>query len=159
MFATVLLPGFAQAQKPMDLHGLRPGMLTREIILQSHSKIDTMMWGGLEGASMLSFKGALDIDSGEFRISVVGPTIRQVLFISRATDTTHARLAFERIHMRLEKLFGRAEKYVNDYHIYTWELPGQQMKLSTRDHALFYSIVLAEHETPGDTKTRTSGKR
>lgn len=142
-----LILGFAQP-KSIDLHGLRPGMLTREIILNAHAPIDTMLWGGTNGASMLRFRGQIQKDSGEFRLSVEGSAIKQILFVSQTRDTAKTRVAFDKMHATLTKLYGPAEEYHNTYHIWTWEKPGQQMKLSTMDRGLFYSISLVEHSAP-----------
>ena len=140
--ALVMLP--LLQPKQMELHGLKPGMLTREIILQAHAPIDTMMWGGADGASILHFHGSIEKDSGEFRISVKGPKIEQILFVSQSRDSARTRIAFDKMHATLTKLYGDAEQYHNIYHIWTWEKPGQQMKLSTMDKGLFYSITLVE---------------
>ena len=144
--ALMLLPPVQPKQ--IELHGLRPGMLTREIILQAHAPIDTMMWGGGNGASMLRFRGSIEKDSGEFRLSVLGPKIQQILFVSQTRDSTKTRVAFEKMQKAFAKRYGSAEEYHNSYHIWTWEYPGQQMKLSTMDRGLFYSITLVEHSDP-----------
>jgi hypothetical protein len=141
--ALVLLP--IMQQKEIELHGLKPGMLTREVILQAHAPLDTMIWGGAEGVSILHFHGAIEKDTGEFRITVKGPKIEQILFVSPTRDTAKTRIAYDKMHATLTKLYGDAEQYHNTYHIWTWEKPGQQMKLSTMDKGLFYSITLVEH--------------
>jgi hypothetical protein len=147
VFFGVIAVGFVQP-KSIEIHGLRPGMLTREIVLNAHAQLDTMMWGGANGASMIHFRGEFLKDSGEFRVSVEGPDVKQVLFVSQQRDTTKTRLAFDKMHAALAKLYGPAEEYHNSYHIWTWQKPGQQMKLSTMDRGQFYSIVLVEHGSP-----------
>ncbi|MDP4200592.1 MAG: hypothetical protein Q8922_09200 [Bacteroidota bacterium] len=138
---------FAQPGKPFELHGLRPGMLTREIILYSHAPLDTILWGGGDGASIISFKGECLHDSGEFRVSVEGPEVTQLLFVSKQRDSTHAQMAFNHTSAALDKLYGTPEKYHNVYRIMTWEGAGQQLKLSTKDGGLFYSLGLTARRT------------
>jgi hypothetical protein len=128
--------------KPMELHGLRPGMITREIVLYSHAPLDTIHWEGSTGANTISFKGACMKDSGEFRVSVEGSNITQVQFVSPRRDSAHTRQAFERMRLGLEKLYGRPEQYHNVYRILTWEANGEQLKLLTMDGGMFYSLGL-----------------
>jgi hypothetical protein len=134
--------------KQIELHGLKPGMLTREIILYSHAPIDTMMWGGSNGVSILRFHGSIEKDSGEFRITVNGTKIERVLFVSRTRDSAKTRVAFEKMQKALTKRYGNAEEYHNTYHMWTWDMPGQQLKLSTMDRGLMYTIMLVEHGSP-----------
>src|ERR1035437_1645521 len=108
-------------------------MLTREIILYSHAPLDTTLWGGSNGQSIISFKGVCLKDSGEFRVSVEASEITQVLFVSPSRDSARTQLAYERIRTELEKLYGQPEKYHNVYRILTWESHGQALKLSTKD--------------------------
>src|SRR4051812_40732268 len=56
----------AQLNPRFEMHGIRPGMLTREIILQSHAPLDTTLWGGADGASILQFYGSYMGDTGEY---------------------------------------------------------------------------------------------
>lgn len=152
-------PSIAQPAKQMELHGLRAGMLTREIILYAHAPLDTILWTGARESNIIGFKGEFLKDSGEFRVSVNGSEITQVMFLSPRRDSARTRVAFERMHVGLEKLYGQPEKYHNIYRIFTWEAPGQQLKLTTMDGGLFYSLALTamqplSHPVPDQLQPR-----
>src|SRR3954463_11874736 len=73
----------AQSSAPFEIHGIHPGMITREVVLHAHAPIDTMIWGGEDGASILAFKGEYLSDTGEFRVGTEGVNVSQVSFISK----------------------------------------------------------------------------
>ncbi len=146
MTATImLLPLLASAQspKPLDMHGLRPGMSTAEIFLFAHTPIDTLHWGGADGASVLAFKGIYLNDTGEFRLNVTGPDITRVSFIAKTRSADQNGAAYHRAIQKINKLLGNpAEDYHNKYRIVTWNAGAEQLVLTTADGGKFYSVAL-----------------
>ena len=137
----------AQVHKRFDLHGIRPGMLTREIILYSHAPIDTMLWGGADGGSMLSFKGEFLDDPGEFRIGIQGPDVTQITFVSKSRSAAENAKVLKKVIEKLRKLHGKPmQEYHNVYQIITWESPGEKFSVTTSDKGQFYSIALTNPE-------------
>lgn len=150
-FTFVALPTLANGQlhKRFDLHGVRPGMLTREVILNSHAPIDTMLWGGVDGASILSFKGDFLDDHGEFRVAVQGPEVSQVTFISKSRGAAENTKVLKKVIEKLRQLHGKpTQEYHNVYQIITWESPGEKFSLTTSDKGQFYSIALTNPNPP-----------
>ncbi len=139
----------AQLHKRFDLHGVRPGMLTREVILNSHAPLDTMVWGGFDGASILSFKGDFLEDNGEFRVAVQGPEVTQVSFISKKRSAADNAKVLGKVIEKLKKLHGKpTQEYHNVYQSVAWESPGEKFTLTSSDKGQFYSIALINPDPP-----------
>jgi len=150
---SILLPVASNAQKSFDIHGIHPGMITREVILQAHAPIDTMIWGGEEGASILAFKGEYLSDTGEFRVGTEGVNVSQVSFVSKQRKPESNDKAVQRMIVAITKLYGPpSQDYTNVYHIIQWDWAGLQLTLSTMEHGQFYSLALTKVQplsTPG----------
>ena len=133
----------AQTPKPFEMHGLRPGMLTREIILYSHAPLDTLLWGGEEGATVIGFKGRYFNDTGEFRVNVKGNEIVQVSFISIQRSVEQTEKAVTHEIAEIKKIAGAPEQdYHKVYRIITWSSGHEELKLTTADRGRFYNIAL-----------------
>ena len=149
----VLLPGLGRAQKKFEIHGLKPGMITREIILYSHAPIDTMIWGGEDEASIFKFEGEYLSDSGEFRVGTDGNNVTQITFIAKRRKVEANDKAVAKALAELTKLYGPpSQDYTNVYHIIRWEWGMQQISLTTAEHGQFYTVALTKLEplsTPG----------
>ncbi len=144
----MLLPCGAQAQKhPLEIHGLHPGMLTREIILHSHGPIDTLIWGSDQDASIFSFKGVFLKDSGEFRVATQGDDITQVTYIARERTVESNMKEFNKALAALKKYYGPPlEDYHNVYRIVTWASADDELKLTTADNGKFYSAAISKRK-------------
>jgi hypothetical protein len=142
----LLMPAVAatQSQRSMELHGLRPGMLTREIILHAQAPLDTSVWGGKNGQNTIEFKGEYLCDTGQIRVYVKGSAITQVTFIARQRATVDNMKAFNREMAEIKKLYGSSvQDYHNKYRIVSWESGGMQLNLTTADSGKFYSATLS----------------
>ena len=150
----MLLPFVAQAQSSSaDIHGLKPGMITREIILHSHAKLDTLAWNGPDGADQYGFSGSYLNDTGNFRINTDANSIVRVSFVSETRTVPQNGAAFHRALNDLTKEYGKPyEDYHNVYRIITWNVGKEQLTLTTTDGGKFYTVTLsAQHamSTPG----------
>jgi hypothetical protein len=153
LFLCFATTAHAQASAKFEIHGLRPGMIAREIVLHSHAPIDTMLWGGEDGANILAFKGEYLNDTGEFRVGTEGVNVSQVSFISRQRKPEANEKAVQRAIAAITKLYGPlSQDYTNVYHIVQWNSGGFQLTLTTMEHGQFYSIALSKIQplsTPG----------
>jgi hypothetical protein len=141
----LLLPLIASAQtpKPLEMHGLHPGMSTREIFLYAHAPIDTLQWSGKETENVLAFKGIYLDDTGQFKINVTGQDIMRVTFIAKTRSVDQNGAAFHRMIEKITKLLGKpAQDYHNKYRIVTWNAGAEQLVLTTADGGKFYSVGL-----------------
>ena len=141
-----------QTHGAFDIHGLKLGMITREIILHSHAPLDTLFWGGKEGASIFGFHSEWLGDTGEFRVAVDKNEITQITFTSNHHTAEQNRKAVEVIIVRIEKLFGNPEEYHNIYRIVTWKAGSEQLRLTTSDQGVFFTTSLSASQplsTPG----------
>lgn len=143
--AALLIAGTSSAQspKPLDMHGLRPGMSTAEIFLYSHAPLDTLQWGGAENASVIAFKGIYFGDTGQFKVNVTGENITRVNFIAKERSVEQNGAAYHRAIEKITKLLGKpAQDYHNKYRIVTWNTGHEQLVLTTADGGKFYSVAL-----------------
>jgi hypothetical protein len=150
MTAMILfLPLFASAQtpKPLDMHGLHPGMITREIFLYAHAPIDTLQWGGKEAANLYAFNGSYLDDTGQFKVNVTGQNITRITFIAKTRNVDQNGAAYHRAMEAINKLLGNpAQDYHNKYRIVTWNAGAEQLVLTTADGGKFYSVALSGGE-------------
>ncbi len=143
----IALPAIANAQlhPRFYMHELRPGMMTREIILFAHAPLDTILWGGAEEANVIGFKGAYLNDSGEFRVAVQGPEITQITFISPQRTVEQNEKRWKGVVEKIRKMHGKpSEEYHNKYQMITWEGTGEQLRLTTSDGGRFYTMALTK---------------
>ncbi|SRR5579883_516306 len=145
----LLIPLSLKAQNhPLEIHGLHTGMLAREVILHSQAPVDTMIWGGEDGASIFSFKGEYLRDSGDFRIGLQGTEITQVSFIARERSVEANTKIFNKVYSELKKIYGPPiEDYHNVYRIITWASATEELKLTTADQGKFYSVTLTKRQS------------
>src|ERR1035441_2776927 len=123
-----------QSQHSMEMHGLRPGMLTREIILHAQARLDTTVWGGADAQNTIEFKGEYLRDTGQLRVYVKGSDVNQVTFIARQRPIADNTKAFNREMREIEKIYGSPlQDYHNKYRIVSWESGGLQLNLKTTD--------------------------
>jgi hypothetical protein len=143
---SVLFAGHFFAQPdPIEMHGLRPGMLTREIILHADAKLDTTIWGGTDGHNTIEFKGNYLRDTGNFRVYVIGSQITEVLFIAKQRPMAQNTKIFNRQMTEIKKLYGAPDQdYHNKYRIVSWEIDGLKLNLTTADSGKFYSLTLSK---------------
>jgi hypothetical protein len=141
----VFVTGYPLVQtEPMLIHGLRPGMLTREIILHAQAKLDTTVWGGSDGHNTIEFKGSYLRDTGNFRVYVIGSDITQVIFISNQRPIKDNTKVYNREMGEIKKLYGPpTEDYHNKFRIVSWESGGLKLNLNTADSGKFYSVSLS----------------
>jgi hypothetical protein len=140
----------AQTPKPLDMHGLRPGMSTAEIFLYAHAPLDTLQWGGTEAANVIAFNGIYLNDTGQFRVNTTGPDIMRVNFIAKQRTVEQNGAAYHRAIEKITRLLGKPyQDYHNTYRIITWNAGAEQLVLSTADGGKFYSVALS-----GGTKTK-----
>jgi hypothetical protein len=144
-FSVIFSAGVARTQShsSFDIHGLKPGMIAREIILYSHAPLDTVFWDGKEGANIFGFKGEWLGDTGEFRVALGKNEITQITFTSNPRTTGQNVKAVEGILARIKKLYGKPEDYHNVYRIVTWKEGNEQLKLTTSDGGVFYTVTLS----------------
>jgi hypothetical protein len=141
---TVSMAAAFQSQHSMEMHGIRPGMVTREIILHSQAKLDTTVWGGADGQNTIEFKGEYLRDTGQFRVYVKGPAVNQVTFIAPQRTMRDNTKIFNRQMAEIKKLYGNPEQdYHNKYRIVSWKSGGLKLNLTTADSGKFYSVTLS----------------
>ncbi len=144
-FGVLLFPLItpAQTSKQLYMHGLHPGMITREIFLYAHAPIDTLQWGGKESANVYAFKGIYLDDTGEFKINTSGQDITRITFIAKTRTVDQNGAAYHRAMEAITKLLGNpAQDYHNKYRIITWNAGPEQLVLTTSDGGKFYSVAL-----------------
>ncbi len=147
VISVVSLTGKAQTPKPLDMHGIRPGMITPEIFLHAHAPIDTMQWRGKEEANLYAFKGMYLDDTGQFRINTNGENIVRISFIAKTRSIDQNGAAYHRAIQSITKLLGKPyQDYHNKYRIVTWNAGDEQLVLSTADGGKFYSVALTGGE-------------
>ncbi len=140
----ISLTASAQSPKPLDMHGLRPGMSTAEIFLYAHAPLDTLQWGGTEAANVIAFNGIYLNDTGQFRVNTTGPDIMRVNFIAKQRSVEQNGAAYHRAIEKITKLLGKPyQDYHNKYRIITWNAGAEQLALTTADGGKFYSVALS----------------
>ena len=152
MLSLAVMVNARSSPNSFDIHGLKLGMITREIILYSHAPLDTVFWGGKEGANIFGFKGEWLGDTGEIRVSVDKNKITQIIFTSNHHTAVQNAKAVKGAVVQIGKLYGSSEDYHNVYRIVTWKAGGEQLRLTTSDGGLFYTVTLSASQsasTPG----------
>ncbi|GEM_PF-3260086 len=148
----------AQQKKPLDIHGLQPGMITREIILHSHAPLDTVLWNGEDGANIIAFRGAYLSDSGQVKVNVNQNTVTQISFVSEERTPEENDRIVQKMIASITTLLGKpSDQYHNVYRIVTWDSGSEELTLTTTDRGRLYSINLtAPHpmSTPGPDPVR-----
>ena len=136
--------GAAQLKSRFDMHELKPGMLTREIILHAHAKLDTTIWGGEKGMSTITFRGSYLADSGEYRVETEAGLVAKITFKSILRTPEENKRAFDRALATFRRLHGKpAEEYENTFHIVTYQAPNELIRFTTADKGTYYSVALS----------------
>lgn len=144
VLSVITLCGKAQTPKPLDMHGIHPGMITPEIFLYAHAPIDTLQWRGKEAENLYAFRGIYLDDTGQFRINTNGQNIARVTFISKTRTSDQNGAAYHQAMQNINKLLGKpAQDYHNKYRIVTWNAGAEQLVLTTTDGGKFYSVALS----------------
>jgi len=129
----------------LTLGGVRVGAPLRDLIVRTTAKIDTMIWGGKDGVSLLKFTGSAYGHDGEFHIATDGATVHRITFTISATDADSTDGLFTSLTSKFEKRFGEAtDEYNNIYRNIRWVGGRQTLAIQTKSNANYVSIVLSE---------------
>jgi hypothetical protein len=136
VFFTLLVSGLrAQPTVNYDtisMSGIRAGEPLRDLGVNVLAPIDTMLWGGDDGASLLKFDGKYLGLNGEFRIATQGTIMHQITFSVMSKDS-------------IEKKYGEPDdSYTNVYKMVRWMGQKQSYSLQSKDGTNYVSIVLTE---------------
>jgi hypothetical protein len=132
------------------LSNLAPGLEARFIESYANGeKIDTMMWGGHEGASILRFDGKFMGYRGRYIIGLKGDLIDQVSFNMIPMSKEEANEAYAKAKPALLAALGTpVEEYANVLRMATWRGKKQELKLQTKDDVAYMAIVLTYGPPP-----------
>jgi hypothetical protein len=134
----------------MRLSNLAPGMDARFIESYAQgAQIDTMMWGGEEGASILRFDGKFMGYRGRYVIGLKGRLIDQVAFNMIPMSKDEATGAFAQAETAYRQSLGTPfETYANVLRTITWQSKAQKFVLQTKDDIAYFAAVLTYAPPP-----------
>jgi hypothetical protein len=149
VFFTLLVSGLrAQPTVNYDtisMSGIRAGEPLRDLGVNVLAPIDTMLWGGDDGASLLKFDGKYLGLNGEFRIATQGTIMHQITFSVMSKDSIEAAKVFTKLETMLQKKYGEPDdSYTNVYKMVRWMGQKQSYSLQSKDGTNYVSIVLTE---------------
>lgn len=137
----------------ITLARLSAGEPIRDIAVKVIAPIDTLLWGGQDGASLLKFDGNYFGQAGEFRIGTQGSFIHQITFSVRARDSNDAARLFENLDAMIEKRYGNPnEGYTNVFKVIRWKGKRQALALQTKEGTSYVSVILTELEQKRSTQ-------
>lgn len=141
------------------LSNLAPGLDARFIENYAQgAKIDTMIWGGEEGASILRFDGTFMGKRGRYVIGLKGRLIDQVAFNMIPMNKQEALDEFDRAKQALLNSLGTpVEEYANVLRMYTWRGKKLELKLQTKDDVAYFTVVLT-YAPPPKSQPKTGPK-
>lgn len=132
------------------ISNLAPGLDAR--FIQNYAEgapIDTMMWGGHDGASILRFDGKFLGYRGRYVIGLKGELIDQVAFNMIPMSKEEANAAFDKAKPLFYQSLGTpVEEYANVLRMITWRGKKLELKLQTKDDVAYFAIVLTYAPPP-----------
>ncbi len=138
---------------------LTPGMEAK--VIQSYAEgapIDTMMWGGRDGASILRFDGKFLGYRGRYVIGLKGDLIDQVAFNMIPMSKEEADAAFAKAKPLYYQALGTpVEESMTPMRMIVWRGKKLELKLQTKDDVAYFAIVLT-YGPPPKSQPKTGPK-
>lgn len=132
---------------------LTAGEPLRDLAVKVVVPIDTLLWGGEDGASLFKFNGKYFGQPGEFRLATQGTLIHQITFSVQSRDSNDAARLFENLDALLEKKYGHPnEGYTNVFRMIRWKGKRQVLALQTKEGTNYVSVILTELEQRKSTR-------
>lgn len=140
-----VIPAHAQSIDTISVAKIQPGDALRDVVVRVDEKIDTMIWGGKEGASILKFTKPYYGFPGEFRIATDGPYVSQLTFTTTFKSAEETKKAFEKLSDIFTKAYGPStDQYKNVYNQIKWRGAKQSIAIQNQDGNNYVSVVLAQ---------------
>ena len=148
---SIAQPGQAQSESSsrrvdidtVEMCGLRVGLDLQTLSHFIHTKLDTMIWGGTEGSSIVRFNSQFLEYSGELRLATEAGLVTQIMFSVEAKTADGASKDFIHLSNVLTNIYGGPDEvYANTMRITRWMGKQQDLVLKTADGSKFVSIIL-----------------
>jgi len=128
---------------------LQPGMPMRDLKVRVDEKIDTVIWGGPQGAGMLKFTKSFMGFPGEFRVATENGYLTQITFNTSLKNQEEVKEATKKIAAAFEKTYGPPdERYNNVYQSTKWRGSYLSLAIQSMDNSNYVSVVLAGKPKP-----------